>query len=51
MTRSQAIGALVFLAGIVTIFIGLWLIWPALAVVLLGAAAASLGLTLVVEVA
>lgn len=50
MSRTRIMGAALVVAGTAALAGGMWMLWPPLAVVLVGLAALGLGVLLVVEV-
>lgn len=50
LSRANLLGAALVAAGALAVAGGLWMLWPPLAVVLLGLAVLGLGVMLVVEV-
>lgn len=50
LNRSRIAGAALVLAGIFAAFGGLWMLWPPMAVVLIGITLTLLGVLLIVEV-
>jgi hypothetical protein len=50
MTANRAAGTTSVILGVLLAFAGMWMLWPPMAILLVGIAAVCLGVLLVVEV-